>query len=178
MLEVRTMKENEAGRRVPSVDGWGARVATCYKPSAASLAMQQVPFRPVDPIALVEEVTGLHLARVLVQSASGIGPGPPNGIVYVFGPVAPGAIPFPTRDEPKYVLVREALYPGPPPAEPLLDRAEGAAGEPEGTQRRIVGPWQFGAALHHGTVLLTVTANLPRDVVRRIGEGILATEAS
>lgn len=160
----------------PLLGGWGGRQTTCYGPSSADLVERQHPIRPVNSVASIEETTGLRLREIQIRTAAGIESGPPNEIVYVFGSLPDGGIPFPAPGKPEFVIVSESLAPDLAPEQPILDRGHGTTSRPGSVPREYYGPWQFHAGLRQRTVLLTVTSNLSHDVVQRIGEQMVSAD--
>ncbi len=174
-LALRTVHGSTGGNCESLLAGWGGKVTTCFEPSEATLAEQQLPFHAVSPIAVVETATGLRLTQVLLQAGTGVMLGPIHTIVYIFGSLpGGGSILFPAPAEPEFVIVRELVYSG--HVSPTIDRAEGVLRNMQGKEHTIVGPWHFGATFPGNGALLTVTANLPRDTVQAMGEAILDRE--
>jgi hypothetical protein len=131
--------------------------ATCYAPSAVQQAQRAMPMHPVNPSAEVFSATHLKLARVTI-SRSGFNT-PPNAIFYIYGLPLEIDRPYP-QTERKYLLVVEY------PRRILPMRGMRLSSTKTGVQ--------LSGTLRHHPISLMVYGNVTRDVVKTVGQALIA----
>ena len=131
--------------------------ATCFAPSAVRKAERAMPMRPVDPSTAVYSAAHLKLARVTI-SRSGL-TGPPNAIFYIYGRALEIDRPYPQTGQ-KFLLVVEAPRRALPMSGMRMNVTKNGA--------------QLSGALRHHPISVTVYGNLSQDVVKTVGQALIA----